>query len=212
MRARRHISPDNADESKRNLHSLHGNRQIQCPASGHREEDSLYCLWLVTGADPPLLVHYKNVPPMVRATQEAVLRPLLGLTGDEIKTYFLAEEHFKNAQFFPYSVSPLAFLEYDENKILREAGRLGWKTPEDVDSNSTNCLLNSLANIIHRNRHGFHPYASELAKLVREGNMDRSEALAKLKQPESPDTLKLVQKKLGIKGNVLNGRPGGSCI
>jgi len=144
----------------------------------------------------------KNIPQMLRTMQDAVLTPLVSLTGDEIRAYFLTEEHLKNFNFFPYNISPLAFLEYDEKKILKEVNRLGWEAPQDVDSNSTNCLLNSFANIIHKKKHGFHPYAFELAKLVREGNLNRSEALQKLNQSESPRTVKYVKKKLGLLRNA----------
>ena len=140
----------------------------------------------------------KNIPQMVKTMQEAVLKPLLNLGGEEVKAYFLEEEHFKNTKIFPYNISPLAFLEYNEQEILKEAGRLGWKAPRDVDSNSTNCLLNSLANLVHKKQYGFHPYAFELAKLVREGNMDRAEAIARLEQSESPKTVDFVERKLNI--------------
>jgi len=65
-----------------------------------------------------------------------------------------------------------------------------------VDANSTNCLLNSLANSVHQERHGFHPYAFEMAKLVREGYLDRRTALEKLNKAEDPATVDAVKKKL----------------
>lgn len=140
----------------------------------------------------------KNLPQMVRSMQETVLMPLRQLAGEDIKQYFLNELHFEDPKIFPYNISPLAFVEYNEKKILQEANRLGWRIPRDVDSNSTNCLLNSFANVIHKNRHGFHPYAFELAKLVREGNMDRAEAISRLDQVENPETVDSVKNKLGI--------------
>jgi hypothetical protein len=73
---------------------------------------------------------------------------------------------------------------------------LGWKAPDGVDANSTNCLLNSFANIVHKQRLGFHPYASELANLVREGYIDRITALKRLNQQEDPALVSMVQEKL----------------
>ena len=138
----------------------------------------------------------KNNPSMVRVMQNAILKPLIELIGDEIKPYFLEERHFQAGAFFPYNISPLAFLDYDEEKIRERVAQFGWKNPLGVDANSTNCLLNSFANIIHKNMYGFHPYAFELAKLVREGYLERSAALEKLDQQESRKTVNSVKKKL----------------
>lgn len=140
----------------------------------------------------------KNNPQMVRAMQKALFEPLAKLAGDRIRPYFLEEHHYRDSPSFPFNISPLAFLDYDEKKMLEKVRRLGWKAPAEVDANSTNCLLNSFANIVHRQRHGFHPYVFELAKLCREGYLDRSDALEKLNQPEDPRTVDRVKKKLGL--------------
>jgi tRNA(Ile)-lysidine synthase TilS/MesJ len=141
----------------------------------------------------------KNTSAMSRLRQQALVRPIVDLAGDEIKRFFLEESHFESADDFPYSISPLAFLDYDENEIREEIGRLGWKAPAEVDPNSTNCLLNSFANMVHMEKHGFHPYAFELAKLVREGYLERPLALAKLNEAEKPETVLRVKRKLGLR-------------
>lgn len=141
----------------------------------------------------------KNNPQMVKMMQKTIFDPLYKLVGNKIKPYFLEESHFNGSYQFPYNISPLAFLEYNEEKIFETISKLGWKIPKDTDSNSTNCLLNSYAIYSHKKQFNFHPYAFELAKLVREGYMDRSLALEKLIQIEDPATVALVQKKLGIK-------------
>ncbi|MBW2072885.1 MAG: hypothetical protein JRI89_16770, partial [Deltaproteobacteria bacterium] len=71
-------------------------------------------------------------------------------------------------------------LQYDERKIVEEIQALGWQPPADTDSNSSNCLLNSLGIESHLQKFGFHPYAFELAGLVREGYLSRAEGLARL--------------------------------
>lgn len=140
----------------------------------------------------------KNNPELLRSMQKAASEPLRKLIGDEIKPYFLEEKYFSEAYAFPYNISPFAFLDYDEKTIINKAKRLGWKPPSGVDANSTNCLLNSYANIAHREQHGFHPYAFELAKLVREKHLDRKTALRKLNAKESPETFRYVKKRLQI--------------
>jgi tRNA(Ile)-lysidine synthase TilS/MesJ len=140
----------------------------------------------------------KNNPQMVKLMQKSVYDPLYEIVGKDIEPYFLADEHFNSSSSFPYFVHPLAFLEYDEEQMLQNNSRLGWVLPGDIGSNSTNCLLNSFANMVHKQRLGFHPYAFELANLVREGYLERHTALRKLDQAEDPHVIAAVVKKLGM--------------
>jgi len=141
---------------------------------------------------------FKNNPSMIKSMQSVLLEPMKAIVGDVIYNYFLTEEHFSAPERFPYNVSPLAFLEYDEDKIVEKIKELGWVKPEDTDPNSTNCLLNSFGIQVHRKRLGFHPYAYELANLVREGYMDRDEAIARLETEDNEEIIELVKRKLGI--------------
>lgn len=141
---------------------------------------------------------FKNNPSMLKQMQEAIRGPLFKILGERINPYFLEEKDFEQKEFFPYNISPLAFLEYDENKIFKKLETLSWSMPVDTDSNSTNCLLNSFANLVHKQRFGFHPYAFELAKLVREGYLERQEAVKRLNAPEDQNTVGLVKRKLGL--------------
>ncbi|MCP4215302.1 MAG: hypothetical protein GY765_11640, partial [bacterium] len=81
--------------------------------------------------------------PLFKSTQEVLKAPMKEIVGDAIDPYFLADHQFEDKEKLPYNVSPLAFMEYDEHKIIAKLGELGWKAPTDVDKNSTNCLLNS---------------------------------------------------------------------
>ncbi len=67
---------------------------------------------------------------------------------------------------------------------------------EDVDANSTNCLLNSFTNVVHKHNLGFHHYAFEMANLVRDGYIDRIKALERLNQQENPRIVEFVKNKL----------------
>jgi tRNA(Ile)-lysidine synthase TilS/MesJ len=138
----------------------------------------------------------KNNPQMVKMMQRSLFNPLYKLAGDKIKPYFLDEKYFSDSYNFPYNVHPLAFLEYNEGLIYESIARLNWIQPKDVDANSTNCLLNSYANVVHKNRHEFNPYSFELANLVREGYLDRSAALERLERKEDPEMIKIIEKRL----------------
>jgi len=150
------------------------------------------------GQAPIVTSVVKTNPDMIRKMQDIVFQPLYNHLGDMIKPYFLEERHFNRFEVFPYSVNPLAFLDYDEKEILEIVHSLGWQNPEDTDANSTNCLLNSFANSVHKMKYNFHPYAYELAELVREGNLDRNVALDRIRKIEDTNTIQLVKNKLGI--------------
>lgn len=140
----------------------------------------------------------KNTPPMIRSMQRATFEPLHAIVGDEIRPYFLEEKHFQNGTQFPYSVAPLIFTDYREEEIYSVIERLGWEHPQDTDANSSNCLLNALANQVHKQRFNFHPYDYELAQLVRAGHLSREEALARITSEENAAIVSQVAQQLGV--------------
>ncbi len=130
----------------------------------------------------------KTNPTLIRATQDTVLQPLQERFGNEVRTYFLEEEQFAKKDNFPVNVHPLAFLDYDEEKIHKQITELGWVQPDDTDPNSTNCLLNAFANEVHIKQFGYNPYVFEIANLVREGLHDRETSIRKFSE-KPPDSL-----------------------
>jgi hypothetical protein len=151
------------------------------------------------GQAPIVTSVVKTNPEMIRKMQNIVIQPLFEELGEIVKPYFLEERHFKKAELFPYSINPLAFSDYDEEEILKIVKSLGWRKPEDTDANSTNCLLNSLANLLHKEKFNYNPYAYELAELVRAGNLDRDIALNRINQAEDNKAIEIVKNKLGIR-------------
>jgi tRNA(Ile)-lysidine synthase TilS/MesJ len=147
----------------------------------------------------------KNNPRIVKMMQKSLYDPMYQIAGSEISPYFLEERHFKDAYRFPYYVHPLAFLGYSEETVYKNIARFGWKPPDDTDPNSTNCLLNSFANVVHKKRLGFHPYALENANLVREGYLDRETALERLNQQENHEVVAMVREKLALPEDFIDG-------
>jgi len=146
---------------------------------------------------------FKTNPLIIRQMQKAMVKPFKDMIGDRLSTFFLEERHYttdpsSQADRFPYFIHPLAYLDYDEEHILNSIKEIGWIAPKDTDSNSTNCLLNSLAIEVHIKKYGFHPYAFEIAGLVREGYMKREEGLKRLSMAPDPDVINYVKEKLGI--------------
>ncbi|MBM4332169.1 MAG: hypothetical protein FJ117_13270 [Deltaproteobacteria bacterium] len=144
---------------------------------------------------------FKTNAAMLRKMQEAVSVSFEKLIGDRLSAYLLKDHHFKTdpsreSDRFPYIIHPLAFLDYSEETILDAVGTLGWIPPEDTGSNSSNCLLNDFAIEMHIKQHRFHPYAFEIAGLVREGCMTRSEGLERLSSRPDAAHLDYIKKKL----------------
>jgi hypothetical protein len=79
---------------------------------------------------------------------------------------------------------------------VKEIGAMGWEKPDDTDPNSTNCLLNALGIKVHKERFKFHPYAYELANLVRRGYMDREVAVTRLEEEPDSEIVDTIRERL----------------
>ncbi len=164
-------------------------------------KDSTYTLWILRkryGLNPLAVTLDHGFLPEQTFKNIRNVAERLDFDHFFIKPYFLEEKHFERSYFFPYNISPLAFLDYDEEAIFRKVAQLGWKIPDRIDANTTKCPLNSFANITHKRKHHFHPYSFEMAKLVREGYLKGSIALKKLEEPEDSSTVELVKNKLSL--------------
>ncbi len=135
---------------------------------------------------------------MLQAMAEASSAPLDKLSGGLTSVYFPSTALFERATRMPVNISPLAFIDYTEEQALDVVSGMGWRRPEDTDPNSSNCLLNNYANLLHVRQMGYHPYVMELAGLVREGSMAREEALVRLEEAPPAAAVALVAEKLGV--------------
>lgn len=96
----------------------------------------------------------------------------------------------------PVILHPMCLWDYNEDKIVETLIDLGWMPPKINDSNSTNCLLNAFACQNHINKYDIHPYAFDIAGLVRSGDMTREEGLEKLHKELSEPLMEMAAKKL----------------
>ncbi len=158
---------------------------------------------LSPGQSPVSSSVFKNNSAMTKKMQDSIYQPMYEKIGEKIKPFFLEERHFSNKDNFPFSVNPLAFTDYKEDEIYKIVEKYGWLKPDDTDSNSTNCLLNGIANEIHLNQYGYHPYAYEMAGLVRSGCLTRDEALKRIEQQSDRKIVEKVGKDLGIEEYIL---------
>jgi hypothetical protein len=139
-------------------------------------------------------------PRLQRITQRTVRDPLLAATGQGLGKYFLSDDDLNiDTARWPINIHPLAFIDYDEDKIVEIIKEMGWVKPLDTDPNSSNCLLNALANYVHRKRFNFHPYAWEIAGIVRSGQMNREDGIGKVTQDEDLNMVNYAAELLEVK-------------
>ena len=95
-------------------------------------------------------------------------------------------------------INPMLGLGVREEEIIAALEPLGWKRPKDAGVNSTNCRLNDFGVYIHARRHGFHPYAFEIAEQLRHGLISREEATAKLVTLPTKRDVSWLAERLGL--------------
>jgi tRNA(Ile)-lysidine synthase TilS/MesJ len=135
---------------------------------------------------------------LMRETQKAIQGPLHKIAGDAINPYFVTAEQFSAPEKFPWNIHPLAFLDYNEERIIARNNQIGWRKPVDTDPNSTNCLLNVLANRVHREKYAFHPYVWEIANMVRDGAMGRDQGIEKIYTEDDKGMIASARRELGL--------------
>lgn len=141
----------------------------------------------------------KTSPSLTRQGQKVLLDSFPGRLVSRLTRYFIPDAYydaFKDR--FPHNIHPLAFFDYDEERIVSELLTVGWMAPADTDTNSSNCLLNAYANHCHLGRHRFHPYVWEIANMVRQGVMSREEGIRKIYTDQDATQVSYARTKLGL--------------
>ncbi|MEM5768910.1 MAG: hypothetical protein AAGU32_11580, partial [Bacillota bacterium] len=134
---------------------------------------------------------------MMIANQKQIKDPIVNHLGANYNRYFLDPEWIEaEKEHIPSLLYPLVFSHYNEGEIMSEISSIGWKKPQNTDTNSTNCLLNSYANFIHMRDYGYSPYSLEIAGLVREGFLSREEGLEKLSRSGDDAVINYVKREL----------------
>lgn len=140
-------------------------------------------------------------PKFVRMSQRTASTPIYKVVGEtDGRKYFLKDWHYSiPAAEWPYNVHPLAWEPYSEEGVKEKIRELGWVDPTDVDSNSTNCMLNAWANEQHVKRYQFHPYVMEKAQMVRAGVLDRQEAYDSIYNDQNERLIEYALTRLDLK-------------
>ena len=104
----------------------------------------------------------------------------------------------------PILIHPLNAIRYDEKKIIKILEEnVGWIYRRLGSNNSTNCKLNSLATYLHQKKYGFHPYAMEIAGIVRSGGMNQEEGKKKIKKLKISKEIKECAREISLNDSLL---------
>jgi tRNA(Ile)-lysidine synthase TilS/MesJ len=123
--------------------------------------------------------------------------------GEEARPYFELTRAGEDATRELIVVNPMLGLSVREDEILASLEPLGWKRPRDTGVTSTNCRLNDLGVYMHSRRHGFHPYALEIADQLRHGLMTREEAEVKLDTLPTLADVAWLADRIGVQSDAL---------
>jgi tRNA(Ile)-lysidine synthase TilS/MesJ len=153
---------------------------------------------VMLGNSPGQLIRSENeiiyqdnkIPYLLR---KQLFKNLASRVGEEVYYYVTLTQDEYNTKPFPYTINAFPLIGYDEEEIYGTIKAMGWKKPDDVDPNSTNCRLNSLGIIKHKERYQFHPYDYEMSQLVRLNIISREIALKRVEDPEGKAAALAVQ-------------------
>ncbi len=134
-----------------------------------------------------------------RTAQQAAIKPLREILGTEAEAYFPSDIHTASGDRLPISAHPLAWEQQTQEAIDQEVARIGWRSPGHDDHHEI-CLLRAYADEMHVRRHGFHPAVWEVASLVREGILSRSEGYARIYEERSRTCIAAAIEKLARNG------------
>ncbi|MGF1528568.1 MAG: hypothetical protein ACFCBW_17495 [Candidatus Competibacterales bacterium] len=121
--------------------------------------------------------------------------------GEGVRAYFELPQGRENREIAV--INPMLGITVTEEQIVAALTPMGWRRPRDTGVTSTNCRLNDLGVFLHTRRHGFHPYALEIAEQVRAGTMSRQEAQAKLQALPRREQVIPLAKGIGLSEDAL---------
>jgi len=139
---------------------------------------------------------YKDDPPDII---KIIRDPIDEISGEEAGRYFLKSQYLAKGEKYPHVLFPFhAVFKYDEKEIYKKIKNLGWVKPQDTDTCSTNCLINTLSNYVFIKQYGYHPYIAEISTMVREGLLTYEEALQLEKVEENSKAMQFSLRKLNL--------------
>jgi 7-cyano-7-deazaguanine synthase in queuosine biosynthesis len=139
---------------------------------------------------------YKDDPPDII---KMIRDPIDETIGEEASSLYLKSQYLNKGEEYPHILFPFhTVFEYDEEAIYKRIEKEGWQKPEDTDTCSTNCLINTLGNYNFIKEYGYHPYVAEISMMVRNGQLAYDRALQLEKVGGKSTTMKLCLSRLEL--------------
>ena len=128
--------------------------------------------------------------------RQGVVEQMVGRVGEQARRYFELPAAGDDREIV--IVNPMLGVDLDEDEIVASLAPLGWVAPLDTGVTSTNCRLNDLGVYLHSRRHGFHPYAMEIAEQLRHGTLSREKAMVKLQALPAREQVAWLADRIGL--------------
>ena len=139
---------------------------------------------------------YKDDPPDII---KIIRDPIDEISTEAAEKYYLKSQYLAKGERYPYVLFPFhTVFEYDEKNIYKKIESRGWVKPEDTDTCSTNCLINTLGNYAFMKQYGYHPYIAEISSMVRQGLLSSDDALRLEKIEVDSNAMRVSLEKLGL--------------
>lgn len=142
-------------------------------------------------------------PALQARLRSAMVNRFVQSFGDDARRYFALNRPNADAEREIVVINPMLGFVVPEDEIIRDIEQLGWKRPRDTGLTSTNCRLNDLGIYIHTRRHGFHPYAFEIADQLRHGLISIEEASHKLSTLPERTHIEWLAERIGVSADDL---------
>jgi tRNA(Ile)-lysidine synthase TilS/MesJ len=134
--------------------------------------------------------------------RQGVVEQMVGRVGEQARRYFELPLGQADDDREITIINPMLGVDIEEEAIVASLAPLGWVAPKDTGVTSTNCRLNDLGVYLHSRRHGFHPYAMEIAEQLRHGTLSREKALAKLQALPAREQVTWLADRIGLAPNA----------
>jgi tRNA(Ile)-lysidine synthase TilS/MesJ len=132
----------------------------------------------------------------------SMVNRLVKVLGEDSRPYFDLATQAADADHEVTVINPMLGVDLSEDAILASLAPLGWVRPKDTGRTSTNCRLNDLGVYIHARRHGFHPYAMEIAEQLRQGTLSIDRAKSKLEDLPQRAEVRWLADQIGLSPNA----------
>lgn len=141
-------------------------------------------------------------PGLQARIRSSMVKRFVRAFGEEAQPYFDLPTGADTAREIKV-INPMLGLSVTEEEIIEAIEPLGWRRPPDTGLTSTNCRLNDLGVYVHSRRHGFHPYAFEIAEQLRHGLTTLEEAAARLEAIPAREDVAWLAERIGVDHDAL---------